>query len=181
MKKDRLSEVNGHLTYAWLDTDITGRIYVAASESGVTDIVMGTDEVAFIRHLLQRHPDSTITEDFEKTAPLRNLLTAYFAGEKIDPTTCPVDLRGVTDFQWHTYRVTRAIVRGSTFTYGEIGFAMGRLNVARAVGQAMARNPIPLVIPCHRVIGSGGRLGGYSAPGGVEVKRALLEIEGVEV
>ena len=75
----------------------------------------------------------------------------------------------------------RKIPAGETMTYGELAAACGSPNAARAVGNAMATNRFPLIVPCHRVVGSGGGLGGFSAPQGIELKRQLLRREGVEV
>jgi methylated-DNA-[protein]-cysteine S-methyltransferase len=78
------------------------------------------------------------------------------------------------------YQATRAVPAGRIATYGEIARAIGRTDPegARAVGAALARNPFPIVVPCHRVVGANGRLTGFSAPGGLETKRRMLELEG---
>lgn len=91
----------------------------------------------------------------------------------------PVDLDGLSDFTIRVLTMLRHIPPGKTVTYGEIAQALGKPNAARAVGQALARNPVPLVIPCHRVVGTSGYMGGFSAPGGLETKRWLLRLEGV--
>lgn len=92
----------------------------------------------------------------------------------------PVGLIGKTPFQCAVLAATRAIGRGQTRTYGEIAAAIGRPRSARAVGSALAANPLPLLIPCHRVVGAGRRLGQYS-DGGPAMKRRLLAAEGVDV
>lgn len=84
---------------------------------------------------------------------------------------------GATDLQRAVWAQVAAIPRGETRTYGEVAAAIGRPTAVRAVGQAVGRNPHSLVVPCHRVVGSGGRITGYA--GGVDVKRRLLELEGV--
>ena len=93
------------------------------------------------------------------------------------PDPGPLDTRGMTELERAIYVVARKVPAGGVVTYGELARRAGRPRAARAVGRAMARNPLPLVIPCHRVVRSDGGLGGYSAPGGVALKRALLERE----
>lgn len=101
-------------------------------------------------------------------------LEEYFAGKRRE-FTFPLDLRG-TDFQIDCWRALLAIPYGETRTYGDIARAVGKSNAFRAVGMANNRNPIAIVVPCHRVIASDGTLCGYG--GGLEVKRKLLELEG---
>jgi methylated-DNA-[protein]-cysteine S-methyltransferase len=103
--------------------------------------------------------------------------TALLAGARVDLSAVPVDLTLVEAFDRRVYALAREIVPGETRTYGELARALGEPD-ARAVGVALARNPVPLVVPCHRVVAADGGLGGFSAPGGVATKRRLLEIEG---
>jgi methylated-DNA-[protein]-cysteine S-methyltransferase len=84
----------------------------------------------------------------------------------------------VPDFHRRVYDVARRIQPGSTMSYGEIATQLGTPRDARAVGQALGQNPFPIVVPCHRVVAAGGKLGGFSAPGGVTTKLRLLAIEG---
>lgn len=106
------------------------------------------------------------------------LLRRYFAGDPVEPARLPVDMRG-TAFQLAVWRALRRIPRGSVSTYGEIATAAGFSRAARAVGNAAGANPLPLVVPCHRLLATGMRIGGYS--GGLRRKRMLLELEGVRV
>lgn len=110
-------------------------------------------------------------------APLpeaRRWLRGWFAGKTTRP---PLDLGGATEFDRRVYEVVRRIPAGRTLTYGEVARRIGRPKAARAVGQAMGRNPICLFIPCHRVVSAAG-LGGFSAPAGTALKRRLLAREG---
>ncbi len=91
----------------------------------------------------------------------------------------PIAWETLPPFQRAVLRATFAIPYGQVRTYGEVAAAIGRPRAARAVGRALGTNPMPIVIPCHRVVGHGGRLHGYSAPGGLEVKAWLLRLEGV--
>ena len=105
-------------------------------------------------------------------------LADYFAGEPIDPATIDVDLRG-SAFQKRVWEALRTIPRGQVRSYAGVATSIGSPRAMRAVGMANARNPIAIVVPCHRVVEKGNRLGGYS--GGIENKIFLLELEGVRV
>jgi methylated-DNA-[protein]-cysteine S-methyltransferase len=108
---------------------------------------------------------------------LKSQLDAYFA-RKLRRFTIPLDLRG-TSFQRQVWDFLRGIPWGQTRSYGQIAEALGRPNAARAVGRAVGSNPVSIVVPCHRVIGSNGALTGYG--GGLDRKAALLELEAFEV
>lgn len=106
----------------------------------------------------------------------------YFAGERVDFAAVPVDLGQQQPFFERVYAAVRALGWGETATYGAIARALDAgPEFARDVGQAMAANPVPLIVPCHRVTAANGRIGGFSAPGGSHSKAQMLEIEGVEV
>ena len=106
----------------------------------------------------------------------------YFAGERVGFTDVPVDLGTPEPFYDRVYAAVRALGWGETATYGAIAGMLGAgPEYARDVGQAMAANPVPLIVPCHRVTAANGRIGGFSAPGGSLSKARMLEIEGVAV
>jgi methylated-DNA-[protein]-cysteine S-methyltransferase len=105
-------------------------------------------------------------------------ITLLFAGEPVDLAWVPLDDDAVPAFYRRVYAAARAIPPGSTLTYGEIARRLGDVTLARQVGEALSRNPFPIVVPCHRVLAAGGRTGGFSARGGTETKMALLRIEG---
>ena len=105
-------------------------------------------------------------------------VTRLLAGEAADLSPIPLDLSAADEFEQRVYAVTRAIPRGAVRTYGEVAAAIGAPGAARAVGAALGRNPIPIIIPCHRVLAAQGRSGGFSAPGGTETKFRMLAIEG---
>src|SRR5439155_15276195 len=90
----------------------------------------------------------------------------------------PLDQRGIDPFSRLVYEATREIRPGTTATYGQIARAIGRPDAARDVGAALARNHVPVIVPCHRVVAASGALTGFSAPGGIETKRRMLELEG---
>ncbi len=104
-------------------------------------------------------------------------IQALLAGEHDDLRDLPLDLEGLPPFHRQVYDVTRAIPPGEVLTYGEVARRIGEPGAARAVGQALGRNPFAPVIPCHRVLAAGGRSGGFSAEGGAETKLRMLEIE----
>lgn len=104
----------------------------------------------------------------------------YFAGAKVDFSAVAVDLSAQDDFFRQIYAEARRLPWGVTTTYGTLAKKLGAgPEKARDVGQAMAKNPIPLIIPCHRVLAAGGRIGGFSAPGGSGSKARMLELEGI--
>lgn len=123
-----------------------------------------------------RQPDPvTAIESDRHTAAWRRQLQEYFAGQRLH-FTLPVDPVG-TAFQKQVWSVMMDIPCGETRSYGEIARAVGRPGAARAVGMANKRNPIPVVIPCHRIIGADGSLTGYSGHNGLTTKQALLDLE----
>ena len=101
-------------------------------------------------------------------------LIRYLSGEVVDFSGYEVDLSGLTDFEQEVIKETRKIRYGSVVTYSELAARIGKQNAARAVGNALSKNPLPIVIPCHRVVSKGG-IGGYAF--GVEAKRRLLKLE----
>ena len=107
-------------------------------------------------------------------------MAAHLGGVLDDLQDLPV-VQAASAFERSIYSLTRAIPPGQTRTYGELAAATGDATQARAVGQAMARNPVPLIVPCHRVLAAGGALGGFSAPGGTETKHRLLQLEGAAI
>jgi len=105
-------------------------------------------------------------------------IVALLAGQRKDLSSIAVDLGGVADFDSRVYSVARSIPPGGTMSYGEIAAQLGDRLLAREVADALSRNPVPLIVPCHRVLAAGGKMGGFSAPGGVRTKLRLLSIEG---
>jgi methylated-DNA-[protein]-cysteine S-methyltransferase len=132
------------------------------------------------RTLLRRLPDA------EPGAPTHEVLEAiaavkrYFAGEAVDFSDIRLDLGKQDEFFEQIYAAVRQVGWGHTTTYGTLAKELrAGPEAARDVGQAMARNPVPLIIPCHRVLAAGGKVGGFSAPGGSVAKIRMLELEGV--
>jgi methylated-DNA-[protein]-cysteine S-methyltransferase len=104
-------------------------------------------------------------------------ITALLDGEHTDLSAIPIEPGQMTDLRGAVYEATRAIQPGETTTYGSIAKTIGHPTASREVGSALAANPIPIIIPCHRIIATTGALTGFSAPGGLNLKRQLLEIE----
>jgi methylated-DNA-[protein]-cysteine S-methyltransferase len=141
---------------------------------------MGSDEQTRAR-IRQRHGD--IAES-EPTAEVRRAIARIvelLAGKPDDLTDIALDLDGVPAFNRGVYDIARTIPPGKTMTYGDIAKKLGGVELSRDVGQALGRNPCPIVVPCHRVLAAGNKPGGFSARGGVETKLKMLAIEGAAV
>jgi methylated-DNA-[protein]-cysteine S-methyltransferase len=130
------------------------------------------------RSFLRRFPEALaapVPENLQATvAGIQGLMR----GEKADLSAAPLDLSRTPQFHARVYEIARAIPPGETLTYGEIAAQLGDKLLARDVGQALGKNPWPIVVPCHRVTAAGGKPGGFSARGGVNTKLKLLAIEG---
>jgi len=151
-----------------------GSILVAATDRGVCAITLGDEPEALLHDLQDRFPRAQLRggdDDFDRTvAAVLGFVEAPAAGLDL-----PLDLRG-TSFQLRVWQALRAVPPGTTVSYAEIARRLGIPKASRAVGAAIAANPVAVVVPCHRVIRSDGALSGYHW--GVERKRALLEREG---
>jgi methylated-DNA-[protein]-cysteine S-methyltransferase len=168
----------GAVSFALFDTAI-GRCAIAWSARGIVAVSLPERDDATLRARLQRrHPgalESAPPDDVERAIAD---ITALAAGEHRDLSGVVLDLEGVPEFNRRVYAVARTIRPGATRTYGAIAAQLGEPD-ARRVGEAMGRNPCPVIVPCHRVVAAGGKTGGFSAPGGAATKRRLLAIEGV--
>ena len=122
--------------------------------------------------MLDYSTESTISSDH-----LIERLTRFAEGEEVEFDDVLVSTTGMTEFQICVTAACRAIPWAETVSYGELAAKVGHPGAARAVGTVMSKNRVPLVVPCHRVLASGGQLGGYSAPQGLAMKRRLLELE----
>ena len=132
------------------------------------------------RHLLRRVPGARRGEAAPEIAAIIEAVQRYFNGEAVDFSDVPLDLGAQEPFFARIYAALRRVGWGETTTYGALAKQLGAgPEAARDVGQAMARNPVPLIIPCHRVLAAGGKLGGFSAPGGAQTKAHMLELEGI--
>lgn len=151
-----------------------GRVFVAASDEGLVRVSFRRSEGAFVNDL-RRQLDADVVRSPERTEDIVHQLRAYFAGER-QRFDMRLDLRHVTPFQRRVLLAAARVPAGQLVSYGEIARRIGEPRGSRAVGQALGHNPIPIVIPCHRVVAAGGRIGGYT--GGLAIKRKLLRLEG---
>ena len=163
--------------YALFDTAI-GFAGIAWGGAGLVGVQLPEpDPETARRSFLRRFPDMTETEVPENLGPFINDIRALMRGEKPDLLAAPLDLARTPELHARVYAITRAIPPGETLTYGEIAVQLGDKLLAREVGQALGKNPWPIVVPCHRVTAAGGKPGGFSARGGVNTKLKLLAIE----
>lgn len=159
----------------WRQESPVGTLTVLAGERGVRRIQLGADGF----DLVAGNGDVDAAEDCDEEIAIE--LDEYFAGRR-RRFTMPVDLSEVdAGFPRTVYEVLhREVGFGETVSYGELAEMAGRPGAARAIGNAMSRNPVPIIVPCHRVVAAGDRIGGYG-PSGVVTKRYLLAVEGVEL
>lgn len=108
---------------------------------------------------------------------IAGLLVRYAKGETVDFKSLAVDLPDLDAFRTAIHEAARRLGYGETLTYGDLAKAAGYPGAARETGEALGRNPVPIVIPCHRIVAAGGKLGGFSAPGGADTKKKLLALE----
>ena len=161
------------LSTAVVETPL-GSLRVAVTESGVVRIALPRSSGAgFAGWLRSVYADAERVPWLPLVDKVTQELGEYFAGKRRE-FSLPVELRG-TDFQRAVWREIAAIPYGATLTYAEVARSAGRANAVRAAGSATGANPIPILVPCHRVIAAHGKLGGFS--GGLDAKRRLLALE----
>ncbi len=167
---------DAHLAFCLFDTAF-GRCGIAWSERGLAGLQLPEADAGATRARMQRRgaveaePSPAVSEAIE-------LLRAYFAGAETGFVNLALDLpESVGPERRRIYDVARSLGWGVTATYGDVAKRAGMPGGARVVGQAMATNPLPIIIPCHRVLASGGRIGGFSAFGGAVTKERLLALE----
>ena len=159
-----------------------GPVGLAWSEAGITRLQLpDNDGPSTLARLTRRMKEPVDSHPPDWLEPGIKQLQQYFAGTPIDLSPLALDLSGVTEFFRAIYAETIKIGWGETITYGELAARAGSPGAAQAVGQAMGRNPVPIIVPCHRVLASGQKLGGFSAPGGTKSKLWLLRMEGVRL
>lgn len=168
--------------FALFDTAI-GRCGIAWTEGGIVGAALpGPGDAQMRGRFAERFPGAVESPPPATLEPVIAGIVALMAGDNPDLSAAPLDLSAAPPFHQRVYALARKIPPGQTMTYGEIAAALGEpRQAAQAVGEAMARNPIPILMPCHRVLGANGKPGGFSAPGGVDTKLKLLQIEGAKV
>jgi len=167
--------------YCLFDTAF-GLCGVGWNEAGITRLQLPCADAGDTEGRLQRETGGAAAR--EPTRPVAAViadLQRYFTGRAIDFTPVRLDLAGASPASRRIYAAARAVGWGETTSYGALARRVGAPGAARAVGRAMATNPVPIIIPCHRVLASDGRLGGFSAFGGTVQKERLLILERVRL
>jgi len=156
-----------------------GRCGITWSDRGVTGVQLpeASDERTIAR-LRRRRPRTRIAAPSADARHAIDGMTALLRGERVSLDDVALDMEGVQPFHRRVFELARTIPAGRTSTYGELATRLGDPGSARAVGEALGRNPFPIVVPCHRVLAATGKLGGFSAHGGATTKRRMLIIEG---
>jgi O-6-methylguanine DNA methyltransferase len=154
-----------------------GRVFAAKTVKGVCFITFsGIDEAQFLSHLKKRFRKEIIKDDLA-FGKIKKLLLDYFNGKRRE-CSLPLDLRVGTQFQRKVWKKLMDIPYGELRSYKWVASEIGDANASRAVGNAVGANPVPPIIPCHRVVCSDGSLGGYSS--GIHLKKRLLTLEGIQ-
>jgi len=166
--------------FTLFDTAI-GRCGVAWSDRGLVGVQLPEASTAATRErMLQRFPAAGETAPPPKVQIAIDGIVALLRGESNDLSAIALDMEGVAPFHRRVYETARSIPPGKTLAYGEVAARLGAAGAARAVGQALGHNPFPIIVPCHRVLSAGGKIGGFSAHGGTATKRRMLALEAGE-
>jgi len=169
------------LGYCFFPTPI-GVCGIAWSRPGIIGLALPETEPGAMRsHFVHRYPDCSEQQAPQNVVEVISAVVDHLEHGTGDLARFPIDLEGVSGFEHRVYLETRAIPTGATRTYGDIARAVGTPDGSQAVGRALAANPIALLVPCHRVVAAGGKIGGFSAGGGAATKRRILRIEGSEL
>ena len=163
--------------YTLFETAV-GRCAIAWSVAGVAGVQLPEQSLADTRRrVVERHPGAV---EAEPPLPVRragDAIARHLATGAADLSWIRLDMDRLSPFARRVYEEARSVSVGATVSYSGLAERLGRPGAARAVGQALKRNPFAIVVPCHRVVAAGGGIGGFSAGGGVDAKRRILEIE----
>jgi methylated-DNA-[protein]-cysteine S-methyltransferase len=174
--KQRMAVELGVVYYGRLQDPGLGKIFLAANKRGLVSVAIGGTEARFVERVSKRTGSKLIQDPGRVKAGIRQLKD-FLSGRR-KGFDLPVDLSQFTDFQCRVLWATSMVPAGQMTTYRDIAQRIGKPRAARAVGQALANNPVPIVIPCHRVVAKDGSMTGYSGGKGVETKVRLLKLEG---
>jgi methylated-DNA-[protein]-cysteine S-methyltransferase len=164
-------------SFTLFDTTI-GKCGIAWGERGIVGVQLPEAGEAETRaRMLNRFPAAGEADPPPEVGLALDRIAALLHGKASDLSPIELDMEGVPAFHRRVYEVARGIPPGKTLSYGEIAARLGTRGAARAVGQALGQNPFPIVVPCHRVVAAGGKIGGFSAHGGTATKRRMLAIE----
>lgn len=176
---ERPAEASARMQYCLFDTPI-GRCGLAWSARGVRKLQLPERDAATTEKRLRVRGVEARKAPTQIEQVIADI-QSYTSGRRIDFSGVALDLAGTDAFEQSVYAAARRIPWGGTITYGELALQIGAPQAARAVGRALARNPVPIIVPCHRILAKGQRVGGFSAYGGVFTKQHLLALEGVRV
>ena len=166
------------LNYALFATAL-GPCATVWADTGLRGVFLPEPDEARMRaRVLRKFPDAVEAPPPPEVRRAIDAMTALLRGEAVDLSWVELDTAGQDPFHVRAAVIARAIPPGEVMTYGQIAARLGEPHAAQAVGQAMGKNPFPIVVPCHRVVAAGGKTGGFSAPGGANTKLKMLEIEG---
>jgi len=163
--------------YCLFDTAI-GDCGIAWNANGITQMQFPEKDRALTEKSIRKRSGAEPQTPPQFVTDAIALVRRYLDGEQIDFSGVHVDLPNADDFHRKLYAALRKIGWGKTVTYGALGKAIGEID-PRDIGQAMGKNPVPIIIPCHRVLAAGNKIGGFSAPGGISTKEKLLALEGI--
>jgi len=164
--------------YALFATRI-GRCGIAWSRDAIVGLQLPESTASETRRrIVERHSGAVSADPPPLVRQAVNSISGHLAGDRSELSGIQLDMGGVTSFRRKVYEEARGIPTGATISYGELARRLGRPDAARAVGQALGHNPFPIVVPCHRVLAAGGKIGGFSAAGGAQTKLRILRIEG---
>jgi methylated-DNA-[protein]-cysteine S-methyltransferase len=155
-----------------------GRCGIVWAARGICGVQLPEASEARTRaRLMRRYPHAREASSPPQVRHAIEAIAALLAGEPRDLSAIALNMEDVPEFDRRVYEAARSIAAGATLSYGELAARLGERALARDVGQALGRNPFPIIVPCHRVLAAGGRSGGFSANGGVATKLRLLTIE----
>lgn len=174
-KSDSVNPI--HIGY--FDESPFGRIYLAVSAHGLCKVSSESETITqFAEEVEELYPSAEIIFDNDHLSELIRKLDDYFSGERHN-IDYPLDLKSMTPFGEKVLTACAKVGYGETVSYGDLALLAGSPGASRAVGTVMSKNPLPIVIPCHRVISASGKIGGYT--GGLHKKRLLMTIEGITI
>ncbi len=172
--------MTGH-AFALFETPL-GPCGIAWGERGIALLQLPEATAGKTRDkMLERLPEAAEKRPPRDIKAAITSIVSLLDGKKVDLTDLPLDMDGVTPFHRRVYELARTIPPGKTLSYGEVAKRLGAPGSARAVGQALGKNPFAIIVPCHRVLAAGGKMGGFTANGGVDTKLAMLTREGASV
>jgi methylated-DNA-[protein]-cysteine S-methyltransferase len=164
-------------SFALFETAI-GTCAIAWGEAGIRAVRLPAENDDTLRAAMQaRCPGAVERPATKAVAKVILDIQALLKGELRDLADAELDMTGIPEFHQKVYALTRQILPGQTMTYGQISNRLKAPGTSRAVGQAMGSNPFPIIVPCHRVLAASGKAGGFSAPGGLDTKLQMLNIE----